>query len=639
MKKNLLLLGCILLAHTMYGQSNFVKSNQTVKLDVTEKSRTTEDHVALTYCLDDLNTNGLGLRNPGTLEAAVYFPASKLSRLEGNSIKSIKIAILDTRFSNITVWITSKLGEKNIYSQNVPSVVANWNEIELTTPYVIDGSPIYVGFSGTQPNGVYPLSLVGEDIQGGAYIGTGSASSWENLYGGGYGCLSLQCIVTGDNLPQLDMSLESVEPVYGQLGQEFKLSGIVKNNAAKIINSYDVSYQIGSNEAISQTIETTLGNNNIETFSIDGVIPMEPGEYDLTVTIEKINSLDDEFVTDNTLNATLNAIKFIYPKKIVVEEGTGTWCGWCPRGIVGLEKMHEKYPESFIGIAVHNGDPMTVTSYSNSLGAYFSGYPNSITNRKKKNISDPNFTDLENIYLNEMAIPADIGISLTANFKDETNSKIVARATTTFGFESTTANYKIAYILMEHKVSGYNQANSYAGGANGPMGGFEKLPASVAIDFNDVARGIYQYNGIAGSIPTTVNENAPITHEYEITIPSTIKNKTELELVAILINGKTGEIINADKSEISPSTSNINQDITTNFVANAFVLNKQLNIEIDKEGEFSIDLYTIGGQKVLTKEVYISGKSIIQIPASELKGIYLIKINYNDNFVIKKIVL
>jgi hypothetical protein len=40
-----------------------------------------------------------------------------------------------------------------------------------------------------------------------------------------------------------------------------------------------------------------------------------------------------------------------------------------------MDYMTATYPDQFIGIAVHNGDPMTVTAYDNA--ANFSGFPGS----------------------------------------------------------------------------------------------------------------------------------------------------------------------------------------------------------------------------------------------------------------------
>jgi len=48
-------------------------------------------------------------------------------------------------------------------------------------------------------------------------------------------------------------------------------------------------------------------------------------------------------------------------KYTLVEEGTGTWCGYCPDGAQDLqEKIEPTYPR-VISVAFHNGDPMTLS--------------------------------------------------------------------------------------------------------------------------------------------------------------------------------------------------------------------------------------------------------------------------------------
>ena len=53
--------------------------------------------------------------------------------------------------------------------------------------------------------------------------------------------------------------------------------------------------------------------------------------------------------------------------RVVGEEATGTWCGWCPRGAVALNWMDHDYEGYWQGIAVHNGDPMSDADYDNGL--------------------------------------------------------------------------------------------------------------------------------------------------------------------------------------------------------------------------------------------------------------------------------
>ena len=56
-----------------------------------------------------------------------------------------------------------------------------------------------------------------------------------------------------------------------------------------------------------------------------------------------------------------------YERKVVVEELTGTACGWCPRGLVGMKMLRDLYGDRFIGVAVHQfnaTDPMYTPDYA-----------------------------------------------------------------------------------------------------------------------------------------------------------------------------------------------------------------------------------------------------------------------------------
>ena len=48
-----------------------------------------------------------------------------------------------------------------------------------------------------------------------------------------------------------------------------------------------------------------------------------------------------------------------YERKVVVEELTGTACGWCPRGLVGMKMLRDLYGDRFIGVAAISSTPPT----------------------------------------------------------------------------------------------------------------------------------------------------------------------------------------------------------------------------------------------------------------------------------------
>ena len=52
-----------------------------------------------------------------------------------------------------------------------------------------------------------------------------------------------------------------------------------------------------------------------------------------------------------SLGVTAQTAQEPFVRRSVVEEFTGTWCGHCPRGIVGMERLSEDFGDRFIGIA------------------------------------------------------------------------------------------------------------------------------------------------------------------------------------------------------------------------------------------------------------------------------------------------
>ena len=41
-------------------------------------------------------------------------------------------------------------------------------------------------------------------------------------------------------------------------------------------------------------------------------------------------------------------------KRVLLEQHTGAWCGWCVDGSYVVEQIHNKYPDTFIGVKIHN---------------------------------------------------------------------------------------------------------------------------------------------------------------------------------------------------------------------------------------------------------------------------------------------
>ncbi len=400
----------------------------------------------------------------------------------------------------------------------------------------------------------------------------------------------------------IELGFGRVVNTYGEMAFSGKVFAAGKDK----VTGYTIGYEIDG-ERYEQTYASEL----------------EPGmKFDFTLDkkfdIDRNETLDYKAWVKSGADSTgVSGRVSAYPWKIVAEEITGTWCGWCVRGIVSMEKMNTNYPGSFIGIAVHGDsyDPMRigVEDYLSGLMDNFGmgGFPNCVVNRNVLTAGDPANIEMYYTRIRE-AEKNNNGVMVTAEY-DAATDEINVHTDMYFSEKVENADYRLAYVLIEDDVHvssddpgisedqivAYSQVNYYAGGGNGEMGGFEDKPSVIPADqmwYNDVARGIYpDLKGEGGILPETVEEGELYTHNTVLSFPENVVRRENVS-VAVLLLDKNGLVANADKTEIKGVTSGI--DI------------------VDGAVETSTDdaFYTLGGVRVSNpaKGVYIqNGRKIV----------------------------
>ncbi len=333
-------------------------------------------------------------------------------------------------------------------------------------------------------------------------------------------------------------------------------------------------------------------------------------------------------------------------KKVVVEEGTGTWCGYCPRGMVYMKRMKEKYPDRFIGIAVHNGDPMADATYDSGIKKFITGYPQGVVNRKY--VCDP--TSFETNYLKAINDFSPADLVLSAEWVDASHTSIKLKSEAVFNIPlNGTANFRMGLVVIENNIkgtaSGYNQRNYYSGGGIGTMEGWESLPDPVLaanMVYPDVARKIYDsFNGISGSLPATIAMNQRVLYEYNFDLPSTVINKNETEIILMLIDNKSGEIMNGRKikyADIPVGIATLEKSGTSVKVrkdANEIFI----DVETTNPGPITAGIYSVDGKLIYVSSVKSENRYSFEIPHAGLRGIYLIKVRTNEGTFNEKTVL
>jgi len=398
---------------------------------------------------------------------------------------------------------------------------------------------------------------------------------------------------------------------------------------------------VGSNPITSITVDWNDGSANLETisvnippFSSNNINHPTPVNYAtgveraIDVDITSVNGGADADPTNNTGSTLINTVSQLATKGVLLEEGTGTWCQWCPRGKVAMEYMTSTYP-NFIGIMVHNGDPMAVAAYDNA--ANFGGYPSANVDRVllDQGVSQAAFESYYNARQG-LIVPA----SLSASVSGSGNS-ITIDAMATFYTEFSSANYRLGVILYEDGVTGtgngYNQANAYAGGGNGVMGGYESLPNPVPaaqMVYDNVGRALLgTYNGQPGSVPTSITDGQQATHTFNYTIPAAF-DRANLRGVVVLIDQATGEVVNAQKFLIAFADLEEINTIDVNVYPNPAT--EVINIEFEAENtDYSLSITDVQGKVIYTQDYNnLSGGQVVTVPVADFNaGNYFINLS------------
>ena len=436
---------------------------------------------------------------------------------------------------------------------------------------------------------------------------------------------------------------EITSGLFAEIDSEIEVSGIIKNMGANPITSADISWTAGSQSGSATIEDLNIGTFQTYEFTHPDLVSIGSENVTVEVTINTVNGVDSANITNATQSFTVVPLLFLPVRKVFIEEATGTWCGWCPRGAVNMDFMDETYPNS-IEVAVHNGDPMKNTTYDNGIGTQIGGYPSGLVDRAYVDI-DP--SDFEAAYLLRKDVQAIVSVGVEIDFNHSTRV-LNATITATFAANFDNANFRINSVLVEDNVtgvgSGWSQTNYYAGGANGPMGGYENLPATVSASqmvYRHVGRQIFGgWSGTANSIPSIIVAGDEYSYTYTYTIPTTY-DINEITVVGLVIDQSSGVIMNAEESEKVLSAEELAKlGFDFKLYPNPAISESNVALTIIKSGNVSYVVYDMSGKQVAAeyKGQLAPGEYLHAIDVSNLNsGLYFVTINIDGNQLTRKL--
>ncbi|MFN5149694.1 MAG: Omp28-related outer membrane protein [Flavobacteriia bacterium] len=429
----------------------------------------------------------------------------------------------------------------------------------------------------------------------------------------------------------------------------------ILNAGTTAITSFDVTLDYNGIPVTQNITGQNIASLADYTVTFPGIV-LAPGTNIASATITNINGGADDDITDNTASITVNPVVPAIGKMVVGEEGTGTWCQWCPRGAVYMDLFETEYPEFWAGIAVHNADPMTVTAYDAGMANLIGGYPSALVDRGTD--VDPSGMGPD-FYARLQTAP--VAVIENGATWDAVNRILQVSVTADFQTAANN-NFKIACVLTEDGVTGtgagWSQSNAYAGGTNGVMGGYESLPNPVpaaTMVYDHVARAISpSFGGYTNSFPATVNSGDIHTLNFTFNIPAGW-DENSLHIIGLLI-APNGRIDNAGKATITEAVTNgfvsgtqvgagvqeFDQvDATFQIYPNPASSYTSVLINLQKEADVSLKLIDMSGKTMSSRNFgSMNGASSVELNTSNLEaGVYVVELTVNNEKMVKRLII
>lgn len=483
----------------------------------------------------------------------------------GNKVKAIKFwngydvsGGSDFCVTDFEVFITESLEKQPVVRQACKGSgkALEPNTITLDTPYTIKGDgPIYFGTNmevPAQQTFYIPVEFTNRTEEDNFINGTstdgGFPVSWRHQ-GNVLGAYCCALIIEGSELPVNLVTISGAAfPQSVETGHEGSYTLTLTNGGGNDVKNVEVRTTVGSAEPVTFTYDVAepIALSETGTVTIDRIPFNEAGFHTVKAELLKVNGEDNETGDIPTVLGRVAVFSGGFQRNLVIEEGTGTWCGWCPSGIVMLDYIKEHYNDRFFTVAGHYNDRMQCDDYLSFLTSNFTGFPKTLTNRVDlftPTSTDPSCTDMADmLYAKYAPYASYCRVSAVCELSDNT---VKVNAETEFVIDSDVPHTVYA-ILTENGVGPFDQENYYSGGGVGLMAGWEEKGSTVSTVYEDVVRAYSGNGGINGSVPSAIKAG----EKYSCTVDLSMAKCTGTDLkdrnvVVFIVNKQSGEVMNA----------------------------------------------------------------------------------------------
>tara|TARA_Y200000002_G_scaffold365178_1_gene354823 strand:- start:406 stop:1437 length:1032 start_codon:yes stop_codon:yes gene_type:complete len=297
-------------------------------------------------------------------------------------------------------------------------------------------------------------------------------------------------------------------------------------SSEEIIVGQQVLFSVFDNNSMNRTAEVKYYINDNE-ISGTSYTFNDIGTFEIYAKLENIKS--------NTEQIIVNQVPIEYKQYVLVEDYTGTWCGYCTRVSFAIEEL-KKQTEDAVVIAIHQGDPMQFPLEA-TLRSHFgvTGFPTAFVDRKAR-WAPPEPSSLDQV-LGKLSNKAYAALAMESSLDGD---MLTIKVKLKMGYNY--SSLKLGLYIVEDKLI-YDQRNWTSYYQGDPL---------VDYEHNDVLRK--NITGLLGDqIPTDqLGHDKEFEKEFQYVIPSEF-NKDNIRMIAFVTEASKKETINVRSSKIGES--------------------------------------------------------------------------------------
>lgn len=324
--------------------------------------------ILLGWCNNTIE-DGVGNSSNNTFKACIQLADTQWVD-KATKIVGVRVGLMG-EVSNCKVWLSYEKEGTPFYSQDFTFQGKGWQYIELNTPYTLEsGKPVWIGYTVEGAGYIIGYNTAKNKNQLSDQIAIGD--KWYRLGDAGItGRVSIQAIATGGDysaMKQCNIQVSELEyDQYVQKSANNKVTGVITNYGVAPVKGATVTFKDGSNSK-TITIDEEMPNGKPVHFTFDG---LTAGTGESTFTIEA--GVDGDM---NTVSGKQMFYNESAPRKVLIEQFTGTSCPNCPAGEQTLRNSIASIQDKVTWITHHVGyyeDDYTVAASKEYTWFYGTG--------------------------------------------------------------------------------------------------------------------------------------------------------------------------------------------------------------------------------------------------------------------------